>query len=214
MDFPTDPDSFFVSPHGRIHYRSLSLDGAPHICILPGFTIPSSLYVPIARFLHSEGYSISIIDYWGRGFSDSRDDSNYSLDSHISILPLFLAHLQLTKSSFIGFSYGAAVLAGFSSKHLSLLQKWFSCHHFTSPWKPQIHSKGWLLDFRTLDPQFDRSPAAGEVNLVGKLNHPQIVRFLSCSINSEQLNYSFIRRSRALRRGRARNRTRLRRSPP
>jgi pimeloyl-ACP methyl ester carboxylesterase len=133
MAFPTDSASFFTSPHGRIHYRSFCTDDAPHICILPGFTIPSSLYVPIAQSLHAEGYSVSIIDYWGRGFSDSRDDNNYSLDSHISILPLFLSHLQLTNSNFIGFSYGAAVLAGFSAKHSQMVRKvaFISPLHFT-----------------------------------------------------------------------------------
>jgi pimeloyl-ACP methyl ester carboxylesterase len=133
MAFPAESDSFYASPHGKIHYRSLSLDGAPPICILPGFTMPSSLYVPIAQFLHGQGFSVSILDYWGRGFSDPRSDNNYSLDAHIALIPLFLNHLQVPRSSFIGFSYGAAVLAGLSSKHPELVLKvaFISPLHFT-----------------------------------------------------------------------------------
>jgi pimeloyl-ACP methyl ester carboxylesterase len=133
MAFPAEPGSFYASPSGKIHYRLLALDGAPHICVLPGFTMPSSLYVPIAQFLHSEGYSVSILDYCGRGFSDPRTDNDYSLDGHISLIPLFLNHLQIPRSSFIGFSYGAAVLAGFSAKHPGLVLKvaFISPLHFT-----------------------------------------------------------------------------------
>jgi pimeloyl-ACP methyl ester carboxylesterase len=133
MEFPTEADSFFLSPHGKVHYRFLPRPDSPYVCILPGFTMPSSIYVPLAQLLSSRGYSVAVLDYWGRGFTEPRADKNYSLDSHVSLVSLLLRHLGVAKSSFIGVSYGAAVVAGFSSQFPGRVEKliFLSPLHFT-----------------------------------------------------------------------------------
>ena len=104
------------------------------IVILPGFTMPSSLYWSLASSLHDDGYSVIIVDYWGRGFSDPRNDRNYSLESHVWLVYSLMKHLQIEKSSFIGCSYGAAVLAALSVKHPEMIEKmvFISPLHFTN----------------------------------------------------------------------------------
>jgi pimeloyl-ACP methyl ester carboxylesterase len=133
MEFPAEADSFFDSPQGKVHYRLLSCPDSPYVCILPGFTMPSSVYSPLGQLLSSRGYSVVILDYWGRGFTHPRGDKNYSLDSHVSLISLLFAHLGVAKSSFIGISYGAAVLAGFSSRYPGRVDKlvFLSPLHFT-----------------------------------------------------------------------------------
>ena len=86
MDFPTTAQFFFLSTHGKIHYRQLESEGGSSIVILPGFTMPSAIYWELAQALHEDGHSVIVVDYWGRGFSEMRNDKNYSLDSHISLV--------------------------------------------------------------------------------------------------------------------------------
>ena len=134
MDFPTTAQFFFLSPHGKIHYRQLESEGGSSIVILPGFTMPSAIYWELAQALHEDGHSVIVVDYWGRGFSEMRNDKNYSLDSHISLVFSLLRHLHIERSSFIGVSYGAAVLAGLSSRHPEIVDKlaFISPLHFTN----------------------------------------------------------------------------------
>ena len=134
MDFPTSAQFFFLSPHGKIHYRQLEGDSESTIVILPGFTMPSALYWGLAQSLHADGHSVIVVDYWGRGFSEARNDKNYSLDSHIWLVFSLLRHLQIQRSSFIGVSYGAAVLAGVAARHPEIVDKlvFISPLHFTN----------------------------------------------------------------------------------
>jgi pimeloyl-ACP methyl ester carboxylesterase len=123
MEFPNSAQFFFLSRQGKIHYRGIFKDGAPMIIIVPGFTMPSGLYWPMAEDLHRAGFSVAILDYWGRGHSDGRNDGNLSLGGHIEMVRFLVTHLQISKCSFIGVSYGAAVVAGVAISSPGLVHK-------------------------------------------------------------------------------------------
>lgn len=133
MEFPSTAQFFYVSSFGKVHYRRFEIEDAPVVVILPGFTMPSSLYVPLAQDLYENKFSVIIVDYWGRGHSEPRKDGNYSLCAHINLLINLLDHLHIKKCNFIGISYGAALVSGLVSQAPDYVDKiaFISPLHFT-----------------------------------------------------------------------------------
>ncbi|OHT12367.1 Clan SC, family S33, methylesterase-like serine peptidase [Tritrichomonas foetus] len=124
---------FAQTRRGNIHYLEFQQEGAPTICILPGFTMPAQLYVSMGKSLHSYNFSVIIVDYWGRGETMSPSDGNFALSSQISLVSTLLEHLQISKCHIIGISYGAAVASGLVSRSPDLVDKmaFISPLHFT-----------------------------------------------------------------------------------
>ncbi|KAH0794405.1 alpha/beta hydrolase [Histomonas meleagridis] len=123
MEFVDTPQFFLPSQNGKIHYRDFRRENAPVVCLLPGFTMPSNLYCPLANELMNNGFSVLVIDYWGRGFSEHPNDGNFGLSSYITEVLSLLSYLQVKKCHLIGFSYGAVVAAGLVSKSPELIDK-------------------------------------------------------------------------------------------
>lgn len=109
--------------HGKIHYLIFDSENAPLIVVLPGFTIPAEAYIPFCSNVHKYGFSVIIIDYWGRGGSSNPTNINYSLSSQISLVQLLFDHLQITKCHIIGISYGSSVAAGIVSRSIDIVDK-------------------------------------------------------------------------------------------
>lgn len=130
--FPHEPQYFFVSSQGRIHYRQYPKADGPKICILPGFTLPSALFHPLALQLNEKGFEVVIIDYWGRSFSDPKSDGSYPFKCYSSLVYSLLNHLNISQCSFIGFSFGAAVAADLVVQYPNLVEKmiFISPFHF------------------------------------------------------------------------------------
>lgn len=120
------PQFFFISKKGKIHYRQLFVengDPAKKVCILPGFTMSSSLYLMIASELNKNGYEVVIADYWGRGFSEFPSDDDFSLGSYVDEVIMLMKHLNFEKCNLIGFSYGGVVAAGIALKKENIVDK-------------------------------------------------------------------------------------------
>lgn len=163
-DTTSAPQFFFVSPKGRIHYRQFTGSGGGRcVCLLPGFTMPSALYAPIARALCARGHSVVAIDYWGRGHSDRPSDGDFSLESHACEVLMLLQHLRIDRCCLIGFSYGAAVAAAAAQR----MEAAVDCLAFVSPLLAQREEPSPLQQFvlgaRLIGPLVLRLTAAASV---------------------------------------------------
>ena len=125
MNFPNNSQFFYNSSKGKIHYRWYKNveESSPLLCVLPGYTFPASLYHSFALNLHSHGNSVIVVDYWGRGYSSSQKENDYSLDSNTNLVISLFDHLGITKCTFIGFSYGCAVAALIAATKLEIVNK-------------------------------------------------------------------------------------------
>ena len=123
MDFPSDPGDFFESEYGKIHYRYSLIEDSQVICILPGFSIPSSIYTRFTKELNEMGFSVLIIDYFGRGFSEPSSSFDFSIESTTDAFLLLLNHLEITKCSFISVSYGSLITANIIEKNPSIINR-------------------------------------------------------------------------------------------
>ena len=130
--FPHEPQYFYVTSQGKIHYRQYIKENGPIICILPGFTLPSALFHPLALQLNEKGFSVLIIDYWGRSFSDPNPEKSYPFSCYSKMVLALLEHLQIKRCSFIGFSFGAAIAADLVLQNTNLVEKliFLSPFHF------------------------------------------------------------------------------------
>lgn len=146
MDFPTQSQFFYNSSKGRIHYRWYrSSNQNSIVCVLPGFSFPASLYHNFALNLYDSGYSVIVVDYWGRGHTSAPRDEDYSLDSNKSLVLSLLEHLAITKCSFIGFSYGCAVAAAIAATKGDLVNKIVLCSPFHCNGEPITPLQQMLL---------------------------------------------------------------------
>ena len=100
---------------GKIHYLEWTSENSPIIIVLPGFTIPALAYTAIGDDFQDYGFSVIIVDYWGRGETGAPTDGKYSLSSQISLVLTLINQLRITKCNIVGISYGAAVAAGLVS---------------------------------------------------------------------------------------------------
>ena len=132
--FPHEPQYFYVSSQGKIHYRQYIKENGPIICILPGFTLPSALFHLLALKLNENGFSVLVIDYWGRSFSDPIPERSYPFSCYSKMVLTLLEHLEIKRCSFIGFSFGAAVVADLVVQNSNLVEKmiFISPFHFNS----------------------------------------------------------------------------------
>lgn len=124
MLFPATSDKFLETENGKTHYRYIEVEGAPVACVLPGFSFPSAVYVPFAKSLSDSGFSVLIMDYYGRGFSIASEkvtDYNPSLFAN-QFLEL-IKHLEIDNIVLISFSYGSLVAAHLTSLEPSIVSR-------------------------------------------------------------------------------------------
>ncbi|EAY08304.1 Clan SC, family S33, methylesterase-like serine peptidase [Trichomonas vaginalis G3] len=131
MEFPSQSQFFFNSPKGKIHYRWYrSSNESSCVCVLPGFSFPASLYHNFALGLYESGYSVIVVDYWGRGHTSAQRDDEYTLESNRSLVVSLLEHLSVNKCTFVGFSYGCAVAALIAATKNEIVNKIVLCSPF------------------------------------------------------------------------------------
>ena len=124
MNFPTDSQFFFNSAKGRIHYRLYRhAEESNVLCILPGFSFPASVFHHLATELQKKGNNAIVVDYWGRGYTSPPKENDYSLESNKNLVISLLEHLNISKCTFIGFSYGCAIVSLIAETKIELVNK-------------------------------------------------------------------------------------------
>lgn len=132
MSFPSTPDRFFESPLGKTHYRYIEVESAQVICILPGFSIPSAGYYQFAHDLSENGFSVIVIDYFGRGYSEPSQEFDFTFNSYAKQVLDLMNHLKIEKFGLISFSIGAHVAANIAEASAASITKlvFISPFHF------------------------------------------------------------------------------------
>lgn len=126
MEFPASPGSFYCSEEGKTHYRYIENEGAPTVCILPGFSLPSAIFSTFSEKLSKLGFSVLVMDYYGRGYSEPKEcddpkEIRFSPNIFARQFIQLIKKLDIDKCEMIAFSFGALVASHVTSLEPDLI---------------------------------------------------------------------------------------------
>lgn len=124
MLFSATPQSYFENELGKTHYRLIENEGCQLVCILPGFSLPTAIYTSIGFAIAEQGFSVLIMDYFGRGFSvPASEDIEFTPALFAKQLIALLHHLDVDRCDLVAFSFGTLVSSHVSSLEPNLISK-------------------------------------------------------------------------------------------
>lgn len=177
MEFPASPGSFYESEVGKTHYRYIENEGASTVCVLPGFSLPSSVYFPFCKKISENGFSVLVIDYYGRGFSELKEtldekNAEYSPNVYAKQFISLIKKLEIDRCEMIAFSFGALVASNVTMlepdliTHLVLVSPFKFLKNPTRPFQRLILTHPtigpWVLS--TFSAQFVPSEIQTQIN--------------------------------------------------
>ena len=156
MQFPTSPGSFFDSDEGKIHYRYIENEGAQTIVVVPGFSLPSSVYFNFCQNIAENGFSVLVMDFYGRGFSELSENrqmsSKYCPDLYARQYLSLIKKLEIEKCDMIAFSFGALVASHITSLEPDLVSKLVLVSPFKFLKKPARPFQRYILAHPRIGP--------------------------------------------------------------
>jgi len=109
--------TFVQLDQGIVHYYLEGPDDAPLVVLIHGFSVPSYVWEPTAKFLNKNGYRTLRFDLYGRGYSD-RPDLVYDISLFNKQLTGLVESLQLKEPvTVVGLSMGGPIAARFAHQH-------------------------------------------------------------------------------------------------
>ena len=156
MQFPTSPGLFFETEEGKTHYRYIENEGAQTIVVVPGFSLPSSVYFNFCQKISENGFSVLIMDFYGRSFSELKEDlplkpkccPELYAKQYISLIK----NLEIEKCDMIAFSFGALVASHITSLEPDLVSKLVLVSPFKFLKKPARPFQKYILGHPTIGP--------------------------------------------------------------
>ena len=156
MQFPTSPCSFYETEEGTTHYKYIENEGAQTIIVVPGFSLPLSVYFPFCEKLAETGYSVLVMDYYGRGYSELKEKNNqnikYCPHFYAQQLIALIKKLEIDKCDMVAFSFGALVASHITSLEPDLISKLVLVSPFKFLKKPARPFQKSILTHPTIGP--------------------------------------------------------------
>ena len=113
MFFDLNEESYFENELGKIHFRYLKNNNNNNntICILPGFSFSSNIFLNFSKELFNLNYNILIMDYFGRGYSIlSNENEKHSISLYSKQFFSLINYLNLNDIILISISFGSLII--------------------------------------------------------------------------------------------------------
>lgn len=123
------------------------------IVILNGIMMSTKSWTPFVSSLTVYNQLIRL-DFFDQGLSAKLPDTTYTQQIQVDLLSALLHHLNLSKVSIVGISYGGEVAVQFAIQYPDMVDRLllFNTTAYTSPWLKEI-GRGWIAAGKTRNGQ-------------------------------------------------------------
>jgi pimeloyl-ACP methyl ester carboxylesterase len=134
------PGEFIRLSDGMVHYELTGPPSSPAVVLVPGLSVPFSVWDPTFTFLVKAGLRVLRYDLYGRGYSD-RPDVPYDQDLMDRQLSELLEALKIQQVDLVGLSLGGAISVEFTALHPERVRRLCLIDPAGMPWKLDLQAR-------------------------------------------------------------------------
>jgi pimeloyl-ACP methyl ester carboxylesterase len=174
------PGQFIELQDGIVHYELVGPANARTVILIPGFSVPFTIWDPTFVALVDRGFRVLRYDIYGRGYSD-RPDTQYNQELFDRQLWNLVNELGLNQPlDLVGLSMGGAISVIFTDRHHESVGKLCLIDPAGLPWK------------QSLPARLGKAPVLGEL-IMGLLGNDVLVSNLADYYYAENHKYLLLK---------------------